>query len=174
MEVEGSNELESGGEGVTLHIVHHKNDRRLPCDPVTITVPKGKLLDLLLVHIERGREVLNKYVNEVTPHLFVSNQGNPFTDPTFAHYWTWVMRGAAEYGVPKFCPSFGRTIFIESYTEDANPDSWEGAALVMGNSVKQWAASYEPSRKRKKVNMAINRHAAYVMASEVKAGRGPT
>jgi len=174
VEVEGGcNEFEDGGEDVTLYIVHHKNDRRCPSDPTSITLPKGMLLDLILVHINRGREALNKFVTEVTPHLFVSNVGKPFTDTTFVHYWDWVMRGASEYGVPRFSPSFGRTIFIESYVQDADPDLWDGAALVMGNTVKQWDASYQPSKRRRMVNMAISRHAEYGRACDLKAVHRP-
>ena len=38
------------------------------------------------------------------------------------------------------------------------PDTWEGVALVMGNSVAQWKASYNPSRKRRLAQAAVRAH----------------
>lgn len=172
VDVLGMNELGSGGRGVTIHLVHHKNDRK-GFNPITVEVPPGQLLDLMLIHIERGREALNdgSVDGEVSPNLFVSNKGNTFSDATFVHYWTSLMRDCDLFGFERFPPTHGRTIFVQDYTEDGDPEMWEGAALVMGNSLRQWKQTYWPSRNKRMVDRAISNHVDYVQSSDSRRRR---
>jgi len=39
--------------------------------------------------------------------------------------------------------------------------TWEGAAFVMGNSTKQWQASYNPNHKRRAIQGAVGAHASF-------------
>jgi hypothetical protein len=50
--------------------------------------------------------------------------------------------------------------------------TWDGAATMMGNSTKQWKASYNPSNKRRAVQCAIDAHTTF--ASNVVNGEGRT
>ena len=160
VEVEGGNELGVGGTGVILHIIHHKNDRRGHWgDPLSITLPEGAFLRLMLVHIQQGRDMITSW--QKTPELFVSNLGRVFSDSTFVHYWTSLMRTAAAFKIPRFPPSDGRTIFVEDFTSSQHPNKWEGAALIMGNTTQQWRASYMPSKKQRLVAAAVENHASF-------------
>lgn len=56
----------------------------------------------------------------------------------------------------------GRSLFVEAFTE-ANPQDhnlWEGAATMMGNSLAAWRRVYNPSRKRRLAQLAVNAHAS--------------
>jgi len=39
--------------------------------------------------------------------------------------------------------------------------TWEGAAFVMGNSTKQWQASYNPNHKKRAIQGAVGAHASF-------------
>lgn len=160
--------------GVVFHVVHHKNDRReRHQQPVSFNVPKGDLLDLMVVHIKRGRPTLNctfscMLQGELSPYLFVSNIGNSFSDSTFVHYWDTLMANSRDFGFQRFPPTYGRTIFVEAYTEAGDPALMEGASIVMGNSLKQWRAHYNPSRRRRMVESSVSGHAEFTAASNNK------
>jgi|LauGreDrversion4_1035100.scaffolds.fasta_scaffold10905_4 hypothetical protein len=49
------------------------------------------------------------------------------------------------------------------------PDTWEGTGFVMGNTPRQWTASYNPSRRRRAAQRAVTAHAEARLA----AIRGP-
>lgn len=69
-------------------------------------------------------------------------------------------------GLPIFPPNAARTIFVEAYTSanGAEPDYWDGAAAVMGNTVRQWSASYRPNRLVNAAEQAIEAHTSFVQA----------
>lgn len=168
LEVSGWNESESGGTDLTLHVVHGKNDRRHQHGDFSVGIPDGLFKDLLLSHVEEGRAALEAAATNTTCiKLFVSQQGNPFSDATFIHYWRSTMASAAAFGLTYITPTIARTVFVEDYSSHCPPQFWEGAATVMGNTVRQWKASYMPSRKRKLVqNMAYN-FQAYVDVADM-------
>ena len=47
-------------------------------------------------------------------------------------------------------------------------ETWDGASCAMGNSTKQWKASYNPSHKRREIQGAIIAHSSF--ASQVLVG----
>lgn len=61
-----------------------------------------------------------------------------------------------------FCPSEGRTTYVEDAFEAMPPEHWRGAAAVMGNSVRQWHSSYSPKAKQRCINRAVAAQAAHV------------
>lgn len=168
------NKVQISGEGVFIHVVHHKNDRKeRNQQPLSFKVPNGNLLDLLMVHIERGRQALDSSYaclmqGEVSPYLFVSNQGKTFSDSTFVHYWDSLMSNAKQFGFERFPPTYARTIFIEDFTLTGEASLMEGASMVMGNSVRQWEATYNPSRKRRLVENSVAGHQMFIRKSELK------
>ena len=116
-----------------------------------LTIPNGPLLKLLLAHIVEGRALLTLEDPLPARTLFVNDKGNAFTASTLVQYWAKVMkRTAVQHGLEYFCPSKARTVFVEEYTKlhGQSPDLMDGAAAIMGNSVEQWHATYNPSRKR--------------------------
>jgi hypothetical protein len=153
IQVEGYNQTESGSTELKLLVVHGKNDRRHQEGNYQVEIPTGLFKDLLLSHIEEGRFALEQvgFNKEACLKLFVSNAGNPFSDATFVHYWKTAMDTALGFGLPYITPTLARTVFIEDCCNHTPPQFWEGAALVMGNTVKQWRQSYNPSRKRRLV-----------------------
>lgn len=157
---------EHGGKGVKVHVVHGKNDKRLAkaCYNINFSIPHGDLLKLLLTHITVGHEVMSK--GKVIKRMFFSCSELPFSNATFIHYWEKLMSwDARDFGLQYFPPSAARKIFIEDYTalHGAEPDMLDGAAAVMGNTVKQWKASYWPSRRRRLAGMVVAaRHAEIV------------
>ena len=46
------------------------------------------------------------------------------------------------------------------YTE-MDRSTWEGAAFVMGNSTKQWQASYNPNHKKRAIQGAVGAHSSF-------------
>ena len=125
-----------------------------------VDVPDGLLKKLLLAHIIGGRQLMTLERAVPSNRLFVNDRGRPFNDSTFDHYWQKAMTTAAPFGLKYFPPSKARTIFVEEYTSVHNeePDMWDGAAALMGNSVEQWRATYNPSRKRRLAQMAADYH----------------
>lgn len=152
-------------ESFRLHIVHGKNDRRASAESYkySIDLPRGDLTALMSIHVKVGRGILTLTTPDDEPEtrLFVSDAGMAFTDATFTQYWGKLMRqGAAAHALPYFAPSKARTIFVEAYMSATatDPDAWEGAAAIMGNSPRQWRDSYTPNRKRRLVALAVQRH----------------
>lgn len=47
------------------------------------------------------------------------------------------------------------------------PKEWEGAAYIMGNSLRQWWQSYAPTHKSRMASVAIAGHSRYAMARAV-------
>jgi hypothetical protein len=86
----------------------------------------------------------------------------PFDDSRFTQYWETTMKSTTHIA---YCPpSLFRTSFIEDYTSEngVEPDMWDGAACVMGNSVRQWRESYNPSRRSRQARATIAAHSRYV------------
>ena len=64
----------------------------------------------------------------------------------------------------KFNPQRLRHIYVTERLEaeeDAPGPSHEGAALAMGNSVRQWAQSYQLNRDQAKIQKAVNKMPAW-------------
>ena len=145
-----------------FHIVHGKNDRRMSRQDFQLRfdLPPSDLSKLLLAHISAGRRLLTLEQPYPSNRLFVNDQGKPFTDVTFVHYWGKCMLTARAFDIQYYPPSRARTIFVEEWTavHQEEPDMWDGAAAVMGNSVEQWRQTYNPSRKRRLAQLAVDTH----------------
>jgi len=89
--------------------------------------------------------------------MFVTKSGSAFNDVTFVQYWQEAMKTAPS-GLPYHPPSKFRTIFVEEFTahHHMEPELWDGAAVIMGNSVEQWQRTYNPSRKRRMAQQVVN------------------
>ena len=72
------------------------------------------------------------------------------------------MARTAPASLSYFRPTLARTIFVEDYTSNAGvaPEHWDGAAAVMGNSVRQWDATYNPSKRSRQAQGAVAQHGA--------------
>jgi hypothetical protein len=150
---------------VSIVVVHSKNDRRPANAPLEYTLPRGPLTKLVMAHVAEGHKLLTLEREDYMLRLFVTKQGKEFNDVTFCQFWETLMSGTAK-GIKYFPPSMARTVFVEDYTSEygVEPDMWDGAAVIMGNSTAQWRASYNPSRKRRVAQRAVRGHEAYVLA----------
>ena len=151
---------------VRFVIPHHKNDRHnsqsgqdieydLPSQPNPLT-------KLMLVHIDEGQSTNQDYCAvERTPFLFLTNQGRPFTltKSAFTAYWTQLMDRTAPANVIRFPPSLARKSFVEWYTLEygEEPEMWDGAADIMGNSVRKWKEVYNVSNKKRRMQKTVDR-----------------
>jgi hypothetical protein len=148
---------------VCCSVVHGKNDRRHGSSPLTLVFPRGPLVKLMLAHVFAGQRMLTLERGDAMIRLFVTRQGKEFSDATFVHFWRTLMEATDTNGIEYFPPSKARTVFVEDYTSryGVEPDMWDGAASVMGNCVRQWEASYNPSRRQRLAQKAVEAHAQY-------------
>lgn len=162
---------------VRIKVVHHKTDRRESHQgPLEYEFPAGPLTDLLLFHIKEGHRALTGPFGGRKPLMFNSSAGNEFSCVTFCQYWQKAMRDMDTMGQEYFCPSLARTMWVEDYTGEngVDPEMWDGAAAVMGNSVRVWVEAYNPSRKRRAAQKAVNVHEGYVARRlAALAGKAP-
>ena len=155
---------------VIFHIVHGKNDRR-DATPVRFALADGPLKVILVSYIIEGREVLGRspgaQTEEEPNKLFVSGAYKDFTNPTFSQYWAQLLkRTGRRFGIQHFAPSQARTLFVEDFAQHMDEHRWNEAAVVMGNSSRQWRASYMPGRRTRMAQMAAMHHAEYVQRRE--------
>ena len=139
---------------------HHKNEAR-GFAPIRFDFPAGEVTDLLLAHVEHGHALLTAKHRDNSPQLFVRRSGRPFNDSVFSQFWRQLMQdSAAPLDLLPFTAQDARTTFVEDYTSATgmHPDMWDGAAAVMGNTTRQWAASYNPSRQQRLAQAAVNAH----------------
>jgi hypothetical protein len=153
--------------GIISNIVHGKNEFRGTGVDLKFMLPRGTLTKLLLAHMNVGHKILTQEVGG-NPSLFVTKSAKSFSSPPlFTQNWKRIMDHcpiAANHILPYFPPNAGRTIFVEGYTSRTglDPTFWDGAALVMGTSVGQWENSYNPSRKRRLAQVAVDQHSQYI------------
>jgi hypothetical protein len=148
------------GEVVRYIAPHHKNDRRGSNLVISYDLPPGPLTQLFLIHIREGHGVLSRFHRHAQPHLFMSSSGLAFTDTLFAVWWA-TFYSSHKGPEPYFPPSKGRTLFVEHFiasTGHQPQESWEGAAMAMGNSVKQWREFYAPRMKHRLAQEAVHKH----------------
>ena len=79
------------------------------------------------------------------------------------------MKTSTSFGVTYFPPTDLRTVFVEDCTYAMPRETWEGAAIVMGNSVRQWKPSYWPSRKKRLVDNVVETYSEYIKNSDALA-----
>lgn len=147
---------------------HHKNDRR-GFASIEFDLPGGKLTQRLLDHIDNGHRLLTQTASsavlqrgELPPtHLFVSRHGNPFSASTFCQFWSAIMGEQQE--ITYFPPGLARTSFVDCYTSEygEEPEVWDGAATVMGNTVKTWKQHYNPRDRLRAAQHAVNTHSSF-------------
>ena len=154
---------------LVLVVAHGKNDRRGVGVDLEFTLPRGDLTKLMLAHIHMGHEVLTLSQHLPQTRLFVKPKGgNAFTnDSTFTQMWESLLVKcpiANGLGITYFPPMEARRMFVEEYTSmhGVGPSLWDGAAYVMGNSTRQWEATYNPSRKQRRAQEAVDAHSSFV------------
>lgn len=59
------------------------------------------------------------------------------------------------FNVTYFPPIAARSIFVMYFTDIAPEDMWEGAATVMGNSVRAWNRVYWRDKRQRKVEKVV-------------------
>jgi hypothetical protein len=156
---------------VTIHILHGKNDRRPTKSTyeVDVPLPEGDLSTCLRVHIREGRKIMTQENGEdkAKMRLFVTTRsGHAFNDVTFVQFWHKAMRDTKsdKFGIAPFPPSQARNSFVEAYTDvggGAEPQFWEGASAIMGNTTGQWRSSYNPSRRQRAADAALGTYAEF-------------
>lgn len=158
-------------KGAKLHVIHGKNDRRDKDSSFSLEFPEGVFRDLLLAHVLQGRDLIERKSqretnNQTSLRLFVSHMGNSFSDSTFTQHWVSMMKSAKSFGVPYASPTDLRTVLIEDCTYSMPREGWDGVALIMGNCVRQWRASYWPSRKRRLIDHVVAAYTKYVTEAD--------
>jgi hypothetical protein len=160
---------------VRFVIPHHKNDRHnsLSGQDIEYDLPSqpNPLTKLMLVHIDEGQSTIQDHCSvERTPFLFLTNQGRPFTlsKSTFTAYWKQLMDRTAPANVTRFPPSLARKSFVEWYTLEygEEPDMWDGAADIMGNSVRKWREVYNVSNKKRRMQKTVDRFSERHLAAD--------
>jgi hypothetical protein len=153
---------------IISHVVHGKNEFRGSGVDLQYMLPRGTLTKLILAHINDGHRLLTQETGG-NPSLFVTKTAKSFANapPLFTQFWKRIMDQcpiAARHCLPYFPPNAGRRIFVEGYTSrtGCDPEFWDGAALVMGTSLSRWEASYNPSRKRRLAQVAVDQHCQYI------------
>jgi hypothetical protein len=148
-------------------VVHGKNDRRpRPCN-VQYLLPEGDLTNLLLAHIDQGHETLTAPYGGC-PRLFVSANAKPFSDSLFCNYWNTITNRcpfAPMNNVFQFPAAAARTAFVEDFTgaRGVQPEFWDGAAVIMGSSTKQWTeAAYRPGKRSAEAHQTLRVYEGYV------------
>lgn len=148
-----------------LVLPHHKTSHRGIAMP-TVPIESSKLCKLLGVWTKYGRPRFEQMAAEAQPNwrdpetLFISAQGKSFQGLT-AWYKAVHEQHRAPY--PYLPINTYRKVFVSDRLE--NPDrpgpSNEGAAIIMGNSVRQWHASYWPNKQQKLADGAAKDMATY-------------
>ena len=156
-----------GAVSIKSVVVHGKTDRRGTGCALEYTLPRGDITKLLLAHITQGHAILTLEKDPPPIRFFVSNAGNAFNDSTFDHYWENLLQKcpiSIQMGVPHFPQGSARRMFVEEYTSarGVEPDMWDGAALIMGNSTKTWEKIYNPSRKHRLAQGSVDAHKDYI------------
>ena len=166
---DGEGEQLWSGLGVRSHVVHGPKQERGRFTAINYLFPPGDLTRLMVTHIKYGHQLLVQEQHPPVTALFVGKNGSDIThnDSLFTQLWNGMMVRcpvAASLGLRRFPPNAGRTIFVEAYTgaHGQEPGFWDGAATVMGNSVRQWAASYRPNRLIMGAEQAVFAHASFV------------
>ena len=155
---------------ITFHVVHGKNDRcdSRDCYQINFTAPRGDLVKLLLAHIQEGHGIMTMEHEEATTIFFNPRSKMAFSDSTFTQYWQVLLKRPGDGGtrLPYFPPSKCRQIFVDDYILmcGKEPLMLDGASAVMGNTVRQWRDSYNPSRRRVAARRAVAHHATFTAA----------
>jgi hypothetical protein len=149
---------------------HHKTEDSRK-GSMSVTLPSGTLSTLMQFWITEGWDSLSRRApgGRRSGNLFTSSLTNAFTDSTFTQYWKKVMSSA---GAAYFPPNLARTSFVESYVSVMDQGLWQGAAQVMGNTPRQWGASYTPSSRNRTMQMAVDGHAVF-QGRVTGSGEGP-
>ena len=157
-----SGDIDEDGDHRAIRFIapHHKTDRR-GFAAIEIDLPSGIFTQLLLIHIDYGHKVLTQSTGDYMPYLFSTRSGKPFSTVNFTHYWKSLMKTAT--GIPYFPPSLARTSFVDKYTDEfgEEPALWEGAATIMGNTVKMWNEQYNPLKRGRDAQAAVDRHSGF-------------
>lgn len=162
---------------VAFHVEHGKTDKHGNFVPLDVILPRGNLTKLLLAHIEQGQAVRVGYTPDPegsATSLLISGGGKTFTNSTFDHYWAGLLRRTAK-DIPHFPPSLARTSYVEDFIAGMGdkPQTWDGAAVIMGNSVKTWTQNYAPTRRLRSARETIALHAEFTRRRMEAAGAGP-
>ena len=153
---------------IKAHMEHGKTQRMNNFTRVSYILPDGDLTKLFLLHIKQGHALLVLEQPYKTRTLIVGKRGADIShnNSLFTHLWNDIMHKCPirkAYKLETFPPNDARTMFVETYTSDTGnaPEFWDGAAVVMGNSVQQWGASYNPSKRSRLAQQAVDAHQAY-------------
>ena len=128
-----------------IKLPHHKNARKWGKAVIVFDLPSD-LAQLMHTYLGEARKALLDYhllIGDTCPYVFMDMHGRGFLDAAvLTLYWQkWlVSRG----GVP-MNPSMCRQVFVDerqSHTAAAGPSN-QGAAMVMGHSIKQWDKWYD-------------------------------
>jgi hypothetical protein len=128
--------------------------------------PRGPLVKLFLAHIYQGWHVITRNHGERMIRMFTTRTGKAFGNVTFVQFWKTMMATTDTKGVGYFAPSGARTAFVEDFTSNngVEPAMWDGAAHIMGNTTRQWGASYRPTRVGREAQRTVDAYEAYTNA----------
>lgn len=160
----------NSSNGIKITAPHHKTEHVMQNQgPLVVALPPNRPLTDMMVHwIQHGWSCLVQSTGSTSSSLFMSSYGRAFSNTTFTQYWKKLLGDSTnEY----FPPNMVRTRFVEAFTAEMDPSTWEAAAMVMGNSTKQWTASYNSTFRRRAVDGAVVAHPTFV-TNMSKRGRG--
>jgi len=120
--------MKDGCQRVRFIMPHHKNTTK-GSKTILFMIPTGSLTDLLLAHINGGRQKLMASRDDVSS-MFVSHGRQRFSDQTLSRYFKNRILQDAPFAT--FTPMLARRIFVEAYCGACGPEPemWDGASVV--------------------------------------------
>ena len=161
----------NGGVGATarLIIVHHKTERHRSSQPINALLPSS-LVEAISPYVLHGWSQLVRLCSESEQRpqqLLLDDKARPLSASNLPPMWNRLLRRYNNGIFPSYFPitrlrhafvgdirSSGKGSLPASATE-------EGMALIMGNSVQRWDATYDIERKRRLMQQGADGMAAW-------------
>ena len=155
---------EEGGKQHVVYIAPHHKTERKTFGVIKIVIPDGDLAELAMLHITKGHAAMCIKVKHPQPNLFMTSKGLSLmgSKAAFNYCWDGILKGKWCPGLPAwenvFPPSTGRTMYVEHVTAltGNKPNEWDGQAMCMGSSAKQWSLHYAPGLGARKMQAAAD------------------
>lgn len=155
------NRVESTADGGWMvHLYHHKTLNVLKGDPIIFPLPE-ELHHLMTVYTHHCWAQVRA---ERTRNLFVTDGGHPFNYTTFASYWLRLIN--EELPQVRFTPRKLRHVYVTNrmeHPEQPGPSN-AAAAIIMGNSEREWREAYHPHHRAQQAAAAIKASKAWAAA----------
>lgn len=148
---QGNKVMQCEHGGYSIIFSHHKNIRKWR-KPIKFDLHPD-LSPLMRLHVNAAHEVLVGYLGEDTPYMFVNKEGRPLNPQQYATAWKHFLKDTGVYFPPRYC----RHIFVYERRSDSKVEgpSDQSAAMIMGNSLREWNKSYHLTFRKDMANQAV-------------------